>query len=178
MKDIRLMVAKELNKMAKELVAKDYEYIYDPDHKKHPGGGFQKTEKGWQKGKQEKKDKGTKNNSTSKVSICGLPVSDADSLKPTISQFAKNYSKSNHQTMKQVNEYLNREYTRYKMPNQKASGAQILENLSRQKHIKIEPSLRVKGNYTLTTKDGTEYNLNKIGVAFIDHLKKQREHKG
>ena len=56
MKDIRLMVARELNKMAKELIAKDYEYIYDPDHKKHPGGGFQKTEKGWQKGKQEKKE--------------------------------------------------------------------------------------------------------------------------
>lgn len=26
-----------------------YEYIYDPEHRKHPGGGFQKTEKGWSK---------------------------------------------------------------------------------------------------------------------------------
>lgn len=27
----------------------DYQYIYDPDHKKHPGGGYQKTDKGWSK---------------------------------------------------------------------------------------------------------------------------------
>jgi hypothetical protein len=54
MKNIRLTIAKELNKIAKELVADDYEYIYDPDHKKHPGGGYTKTEKGWQKGKQDK----------------------------------------------------------------------------------------------------------------------------
>jgi hypothetical protein len=55
MKDIRLTIARELNKIAKELIAyKDYEYIYDPDHKKHPGGGYTKTEKGWQKGKQDK----------------------------------------------------------------------------------------------------------------------------
>lgn len=28
----------------------DYEYIYDPSHKKNPGAGFQKTESGWSKG--------------------------------------------------------------------------------------------------------------------------------
>jgi len=27
-----------------------YEYIYDPDHKKHPGEGFKETEDGWSKG--------------------------------------------------------------------------------------------------------------------------------
>jgi hypothetical protein len=37
-------MAKELNKIAKALVAdSDYHYIYDPDHKKHPGGGYVKT---------------------------------------------------------------------------------------------------------------------------------------
>lgn len=50
-----IKMAKELNKMAKVLIAdKDYHYIYDPEHKKHPGGGYVKTEKGWQKGKQQK----------------------------------------------------------------------------------------------------------------------------
>lgn len=43
---------------------KDYHYIYDPEHKKHPGGGYVKTEKGWQKGKQQKKDKQQKNENT------------------------------------------------------------------------------------------------------------------
>lgn len=49
-------IASELLRIAKVLLAvKDYEYVYDPDHKKRPsGGGWQKTEKGWQKGKQEK----------------------------------------------------------------------------------------------------------------------------
>lgn len=28
----------------------DYEYIYDPEHKKNPGGGFHKTQGGWAKG--------------------------------------------------------------------------------------------------------------------------------
>ena len=52
----RTRIAEIANKIAKELVA-DYEYIYDPDHKKHPGGGYQKTEKGWQKGKEENPQK-------------------------------------------------------------------------------------------------------------------------
>ena len=33
----------------------DSDYIYDPDHKQHPGGGYHKTEKGWSK-KDEKKE--------------------------------------------------------------------------------------------------------------------------
>ena len=61
MKDIHLTIAKELNKMAKELIADDYKYIYDPDHKKHPGGGYVKTEKGWQKGKQDKEQEKNEN---------------------------------------------------------------------------------------------------------------------
>ena len=56
----RLKIAKELLKVAKELIAdKDYEYIYDPEHRKHPGGGYQKTQKGWQKGKKQKSGNGT-----------------------------------------------------------------------------------------------------------------------
>lgn len=41
--------------------ADDYEYHYDPDHKTKPsGGGWEKTDKGWQKGKQkEEESKGT-----------------------------------------------------------------------------------------------------------------------
>lgn len=34
-----------------------YEYIYDPDHKKHPGEGYMKTENGWSKGGTSVKDK-------------------------------------------------------------------------------------------------------------------------
>ncbi len=55
----RLKIAEEVVKIAEEVVFAaagspppkddDYEYIYDPDHKKHPGGGYQKTEKGWSK---------------------------------------------------------------------------------------------------------------------------------
>ena len=50
MENLNLRIATALNKMAKELIA-DYHYIYDPEHHKRPGGGYQKTEKGWQKGK-------------------------------------------------------------------------------------------------------------------------------
>ena len=57
----RLRIASEILKIAKVIVADDYKYIYDPDHKKHPGGGYQKTQKGWQKGKQEKKDEESNN---------------------------------------------------------------------------------------------------------------------
>jgi hypothetical protein len=39
----RTRIAEIANKIAKALVAKDYEYIYDPEHKKHPGGGYVKT---------------------------------------------------------------------------------------------------------------------------------------
>lgn len=27
----------------------NYDYVYDPEHKKNPGSGFSKTEKGWSK---------------------------------------------------------------------------------------------------------------------------------
>lgn len=52
----RLKIAQELLRVAETLIAGDYHYIYDPDHKKHPGGGYQKTEKGWQKGKEKVKE--------------------------------------------------------------------------------------------------------------------------
>lgn len=55
----RLKIASELLKVAETLTAgSDYHYIYDPEHKKHPGGGYQKTEKGWQKGKEQKSENG------------------------------------------------------------------------------------------------------------------------
>ena len=46
-------IQKKIIKIASKILA-DYEYIYDPDHKKNPGEGFEKTEKGWSKEKQEK----------------------------------------------------------------------------------------------------------------------------
>jgi len=46
------IIASELVKIAKELMA-DSDYIYDPEHKKHPSGGYTKTEKGWTKNKKE-----------------------------------------------------------------------------------------------------------------------------
>ena len=57
MKNLHLRIAEEVLKVAEELVfADDYEYIYDPDHKKRPGGGYIKTENGWSKGKKEKEE--------------------------------------------------------------------------------------------------------------------------
>ena len=43
----------EILKVAKDLLAMDYEYTYDPQHKKRPrGGGWQETEEGWSRGKE------------------------------------------------------------------------------------------------------------------------------
>ncbi len=42
--------------MNSNIIAKDSDYIYDPDHKKHPSGGYHKTERGWSR-IEEKKDK-------------------------------------------------------------------------------------------------------------------------
>lgn len=41
---------KDISKIAKILVA-DSDYVYDPDHEKNPGSGYQKTDKGWSKNK-------------------------------------------------------------------------------------------------------------------------------
>lgn len=49
MKNLR--IAKEILRIAEDLVYADSDYIYDPDHRKHPGGGYHKTEKGWSKAK-------------------------------------------------------------------------------------------------------------------------------
>lgn len=60
----KLKIAEEIVKTAEELVfADDYEYIYDPEHKKHPGGGYIKTENGWSKGKEEEKGESGKSES-------------------------------------------------------------------------------------------------------------------
>ena len=44
-------IAKELLRMAKELLAEEYQYQYDPKHESRPAGNWEKTEKGWDKGK-------------------------------------------------------------------------------------------------------------------------------
>lgn len=43
-------------KIAKKILS-DYEYIYDPEHKKNPGGGFERTEEGWSKGGEDERKK-------------------------------------------------------------------------------------------------------------------------
>ena len=53
-------LAKRLLKIAKALVA-DSDYIYDPEHKKHPGGGYHKTENGWSKSEQKQENNGNSN---------------------------------------------------------------------------------------------------------------------
>ena len=50
----KILVARQLVRLAKSIMAEDYDYIYDPDHKKKPGGGYVKTDKGWSKGKEDK----------------------------------------------------------------------------------------------------------------------------
>ena len=52
-------IAKELVRIAKQLIA-DSDYIYDPEHKKKPAGGYHKTEKGWSKLEQKEEDKPVK----------------------------------------------------------------------------------------------------------------------
>ena len=45
----KILTAKALLATAKAILS-DYDYIYDPDHKKRPGGGgWAKTDKGWSK---------------------------------------------------------------------------------------------------------------------------------
>ena len=52
----RLKIAKEIIKIAEDLVFADSDYIYDPDHKQHPGGSYHKTPAGWSnKDKKEEK---------------------------------------------------------------------------------------------------------------------------
>ena len=51
-----LKIAEEILKAVEDLIFADSDYIYDPEHKKHPSGGYHKTEKGWSK-VEEKKDK-------------------------------------------------------------------------------------------------------------------------
>lgn len=51
--------------MNSNIIAKDSDYIYDPDHKKHPSGGYHKTEKGWSR-IEEKKDESVKKNESVK----------------------------------------------------------------------------------------------------------------
>ena len=52
-----LRMAEEILEVAEDLIFADSDdYIYDPEHKKHPSGGYHKTEKGWSK-VEEKKNK-------------------------------------------------------------------------------------------------------------------------
>lgn len=44
-------------KVANNIIA-DYDYVYDPQHEKNPGGGYQRTEKGWSKDKTDRKNQG------------------------------------------------------------------------------------------------------------------------
>ena len=45
------IIAKELVIIAKSLLADDYQYQYDPKHESRPASNWEKTEKGWEKGK-------------------------------------------------------------------------------------------------------------------------------
>lgn len=47
-------IRKKILKIASSILA-DYEYIYDPNHEKNPGGGYERTEQGWSKDKMERK---------------------------------------------------------------------------------------------------------------------------
>ncbi len=47
-----LKAARQVMAIARELIASS-DYIYDPKHEKHPGGGYHQTEKGWSKVKEQ-----------------------------------------------------------------------------------------------------------------------------
>lgn len=38
-----------ISKIATDIITAESDYVYDPEHKKNPGGGYQKTDKGWTK---------------------------------------------------------------------------------------------------------------------------------
>ena len=44
-------------KVANNIIA-DYDYVYDPQHEKNPGDGYQRTEKGWSKDKTDRNEGG------------------------------------------------------------------------------------------------------------------------
>ena len=69
-------IAKELVRIAKQLLA-DTDYIYDPEHKKKPAGGYHKTEKGWSKLEQKKENKSVK---TENKGISDRQKNEIDSL--------------------------------------------------------------------------------------------------
>lgn len=51
-----LFAAREMLKAAKAILS-EYEYIYDPEHRNRPeGGGWEKTQGGWSRGKEERID--------------------------------------------------------------------------------------------------------------------------
>ena len=56
--ELKHKVAREILRIAKSVLAEsDYDYVYDPEHKKRPvGGGWEKTDKGWTRNKKEKRD--------------------------------------------------------------------------------------------------------------------------
>ena len=61
----RKLIARQLCILAKNVLAEESDYVYDPDHKHKPKGGhWEKTEKGWSQKKEEKKDKGKKEEKT------------------------------------------------------------------------------------------------------------------
>lgn len=45
--NLSIRIAKNLLALAKALLGAKEDYIYDPEHKKHPGGGYTKTPRGW-----------------------------------------------------------------------------------------------------------------------------------
>ena len=59
------LISRKINRIANILIlAEKPEYVHDPDHKKHPGGGYTKTEKGWTL---IKKERPTKENSSKRL---------------------------------------------------------------------------------------------------------------
>lgn len=74
----------KLNRIAKRLLA-EKTYIYDPDKKRRPGGGYRETEKGWvidtpSKKKAPSKSKSTKPSKSVSRSVTSLPLKQQQSL--------------------------------------------------------------------------------------------------
>ena len=64
-----LFAAREMVRVAKALIAYSYGYIYDPEHRNRPeGGGWEKTDKGWSRGKEEKEAAQSSSGSSTKSS--------------------------------------------------------------------------------------------------------------
>lgn len=124
-------IAKELLRMAKDLMAEDYQYHYDPKHEHRPAGNWEKTEKGWEKGKSE-------NNSDSGS---GKETPSSSYIEQDVLDMVEDYnngSLSEADTIKLFQELVKNELVWLMPENYQEKAKELLQQGFIQKNIKLE----------------------------------------